>query len=75
MNPFERRMILELCFTIATLDREASQQRNIKAGRLIYRQPNVDLTHGNLPIMADCYLGGCHATFGYSDVISAALPP
>jgi hypothetical protein len=51
--------MLELCFTIATLDLETSQERNIKAGRLIYRQPNVDCPHGNLPIMADFYLGGC----------------
>lgn len=64
--------MLELCSTIATLDVEASQERNIKAGRLIYRQPNVDLTDGNPPIMAYFYLGDCYATFGYSDVISAS---
>ena len=51
--------MLEFCFTIATLDLEASQQRNIQLDVWYIGNHNVDPTPQYLPIMADFYLGDC----------------
>jgi hypothetical protein len=69
-------MMLDFCFTIVTFDLEVSRQRNIKAGRPIYIGTTMSIwPHAICRLWQILCMVVVYATFGYSDVLSASLPP